>query len=80
MFYDINKVIKELSGAVVYMLFTVFSLDMRKDAMAGFLPPRQEMIHHCVSGSLRTLPNLNHFFFLTENPVVLNLILQKNIF
>ena len=41
---------KELCDAVIYMLFTAFSLDMRKDAMAGFLPLRQEMIHHCIPG------------------------------
>lgn len=37
--------------AMIYMPFTVFSLDKRKGATAGFLPPRHEIIQSCISGS-----------------------------
>lgn len=59
----INKGIRELCGAMIYMLFTVFFLDKRTDAMAGFLPSRQVMIHHCVSGSHQAQNTQNLFIF-----------------
>lgn len=49
---------------MIYMSFAAFSLDMRKDTVAGFLPLKQEMIHHCIPEAtrLRTLPDLNLIF------------------
>lgn len=59
---------------MIHMLFTAFSLDVRKDAMAGFLPLRQEIIHHCLpeSHGPQNTVKLELFFSFTINSVVLN--------
>lgn len=64
-FLAINTFMKEPCGTVIYTLFTAFSLDIRKDAMADFLPLRQEMTHHIILGShqAQNTANLESYFW-----------------